>query len=67
MTEFQDKSYGTRVQFLPANQAWVWTFGGVPQSLDGTMFFQSRAELVAILDSKGIEVDSFGVTSVKAD
>lgn len=47
-----------RIQKLPANQAWVVTFGDsiIRPSPDLPMFWDRRADLVSALDSLGIEV-----------
>jgi hypothetical protein len=46
-----------QIAYLPANQAWCVLWHGQQISIDCQSIFNSREELVSLLESKGLRVD----------
>lgn len=49
-----------RLSYLPANQAWVLTWGLALIDLDGRTLFDSKGELTRALTAHGLKVDASG-------
>jgi sugar phosphate isomerase/epimerase len=49
-----------RLAFLPANQAWVLTWGLSLIDLDGRRLFDSRGEILKALGEHGLRVTTSG-------